>query len=414
MKKTPCSFRKNLALFKRATEVIPCGIAGHVSPALTVPGEFPYYAVSGQGCRYKDVDGNEYIDFMCGFGPVVLGYGHPRVDGAAAERRALGSVFNHPTPLAVELAEKLVSLVDGVDWATFARNGSDVTSYSIMIAREHTRRKKILAVAGAYHGTHAWCVHGLNGLIPEDYANVHRFPWNDVDALEALCRKYEGEVAAIVVTPFHHPAYGESVMPAPGFYEALHRLRDRYDLVLISDDVRCGWRLDLAGSHKVFGFKPDLVCFCKAIANGHVISALVGNNRVKAATARIYFAGSYFQGAAEMAAALACIDELEKTEALPHMRRMGEMLWKGLEELASAHGLQVRMSGHPAIPTMGFANERDFRRMQCWSAACARRGVFFHPHHNWFLMAAHQEADIREALEVADVGFGIVKKEFGG
>jgi glutamate-1-semialdehyde 2,1-aminomutase len=408
-----CTFDKSLELFKRAAQVIPCGIGGHLSPAITVPGSFPYYAVSGQGCRYTDVDGNQFIDFMCGFGPVVLGFNHPRVDAAAAERRAMGSVFNHPTPLAVELAEKLVSLVDGADWATFARNGSDVTTYSVQIAREYTHRKKILAAAGAYHGTHAWCIHGLNGLIPEDYQHVHRFPWNDVEALEGLCRKFEGQVAGIIVTPFHHPAFGDSVMPAPGWYEALHRLRDRYDLVLISDDVRCGWRIDLAGSHHHWGFKPDLTCFCKAIANGHVISALTGSDRVKAAAARIYFTGSYFQGASEMAAALACIDELEKTNAIQKMHRTGTLLMDGLKKLAEDHGLQVSLTGHPAIPTMTFSNEHDFRRMQRFSAESARRGVYFHPHHNWFLMAAHEEADINEALEVADVAFGMVKKEFG-
>jgi glutamate-1-semialdehyde 2,1-aminomutase len=407
------SFDKSMAMFRRAAAVIPGGIPGHFSPALTVPGSFPYYAVRGQGCRYWDLDGNQFLDFMCGYGPIVLGYHHARVDEAAARQREQGSVFNHPTALAVELAERLVSLVPIADWATFARNGSDVCTYLVLVARQHTQRRKIIKVKGAYHGTHAWCIHGIAGLIPSDYEHVLQFTWNDLDELKGLVEKNAGDVAGIILTPYHHPAFGDSVLPAPGFMDGVRELCDRHGIVFIMDDVRAGFRLDLGGSNEYFGFKPDAIAYCKALANGHVISAAVGREELKKAASQVFFTGSYYCSAAEMAAALACLDELEKTQAVPHMLKMGAVLQQGLRERAAKHGLQVTVSGPPSIPAMTFSNETNFLRMQRFSAEAARRGVFFHPHHNWFLCAAHQEKDIQEALDVADRCFASVKAEFG-
>ena len=407
------TFDKSTEWFERAAAVIPGGIPGHLSPAMTVPGSYPYYATEGKGCRYTDVDGNEYIDFLCGYGPVVLGFNHPKVDQAAQERRAIGSVFNHPTTLSVQLAEKLVELTPIGDWATFARNGSDVATYSVLVARQHTQRRKILMARGAYHGTHAWCIHSIAGILPEDYEHVLPFTWNDADEIRDLCNQHKGDVAGIIVTPYHHPAFGDSVMPAPGFYDAVQSICEEHDLVLINDDVRAGFRLDMGGSNEYFGFKPDIICYCKALANGHVISAAVGNDRVKQAASAVFFTGSYFNAATEMAASLACLDHMAEADTIGKMMKTGAMLQEGLKACAEGHGLQVNVTGPPTMPTMTFANEANFRRMQRFSAEAAHRGVLFHPHHNWFMMAAHEEADVQEALDVADVCFKIVKDEYG-
>ena len=408
------SFDKSLALFERACRVIPSGIPGHTSPAFNVPGSFPYFAQSGKGCRYKDVDGNEYIDFMAAYGPIVLGYNDPVVDAAAQRQREAGGLFNHPTERSVELAERLLSLVSDMQWAVFARNGSDVTSYAISVAREHTQRRKVLMVEGAYHGVQAWCRSGTGGLIPEDYEHVHTFHWNDATEALDLVKRYKDDVACIIVTPFHHPAFGDQVLPAPSFFADLRRICDENGIVLALDDVRAGFRLSMHGSHAYFGFSPDLTCFSKAIANGYTLSACLGKAALKAAASRVFFTGSFFGGAVEMAAALATLDELERRDAIAHMMKMGTMLQDGLKGLARARGLEVVVSGPPTIPYMRFANETNFRRMQRFSGEAARRGVIFHPHHNWFMMEAHKEEDIRQALDVADKCFEVVKKEFGG
>lgn len=407
------TFDKSAELFQRAARVIPGGIPGHLTPAVLVPGSFPYYAVRGKDAHYWDVDDNEYIDFLAGYGPVILGYDHPAPIAAAEKQRALGSVFNHPTERSVELAERLVSLIPSADWATFARNGSDTTYYAIQVARQFTQRKKIIMAKGAYHGTHPWSIHGIGGLIPSDYEHILQFTWNDVDELRSLLKKHDGDVAGIILTPYHHPAFADQVMPAPGFYDEITRIRDEHELVVIVDDVRAGFRLDMAGSSEYFGFEPDLACYCKALANGYVISAAVGNDRVKNAASQVFFTGSYYASAVEMAASMACLAELEKTRAIDHMMRLGTKLQEGLSAKAEAHGLQVNVTGPATLPNMTFANETNFRRMQRFSAEAAKRGVIFHPHHNWFMIATHTDADIDRALEVADEAFSIVKAEFG-
>ena len=407
------SFEKSKEMFLRATKVIPSGISGHKNPSFGVPGSFPYFAERGDGCRYVDVDGNEYIDFLCGYGPIVLGYSYEKIDAAADAQRVSGSAFNHPTPRSVELAEKLVELIPCADWAAFGRNGSDVTTYAIQIAREYTQRRKIIMARGAYHGSHAWCTPGHGGLLIEDQLHVLTFTWNDANELEALIKAHEGDVAGVILTPYHHPAFAAQELPTESFWPEVRRICDSHGVVLICDDIRAGFRLHMRGSGEYFGFVPDMMCYCKAIANGYSLSAIVGKDEFKAAASNVFFTGTYYTAASEFAAALATLDELESTNAIDHMTKMGEMLKEGLRKRADAHALQIQMTGPATLPFMTFANERDFRRSQCFSAECAKRGVLLHPHHNWFMMYSHEETDIQQALDVADEAFGVVKKEFG-
>lgn len=408
------TFEKSKEMFRRATAVIPTGISGNKNPAFAIPGSFPYFAERGEGCRYWDLDGNEYIDYLLGYGPIVLGHNHPRVEAAAAEQHKLGYCFNHPTARGIELAEKMVKLSNFADWAVFGRNGSDVTTYSVLVAREYTQRRKIITAKSEYHGSHAWCTPGHGGLLDEDQRHVLHFSWNDANELADLVKKNEGDVAAIMLTPFHHPAFANCELPAPGFFADVRRICDENDIVFILDDVRCGFRLHVAGSHEYFGFKPDISTYCKAIGNGHPVSAALGINKLKNAASRVFFTGTYYTNAMELAAAGACIDTLIETKAVEKMMRAGTMLTNGLKQRAEAHGLQVKISGVPTIPFMTFANETNFRRSQLFSGEAAKRGVILHPHHNWFLSAAHEDADIQKTLDIADECFGLVKKQFGG
>ena len=274
-------YQRSMALFQRAEAVIPGGIYGHVTPALMEPGRSPYYAARAQGCRYWDVDGNEYLDFMCGYGPVVLGHGHPEVEAAAQRVRQDGLCFNHPTEFAVQLAERLVDLIDFADWAVFAKNGSDVTTWCTQVAREATRRRKILVVERAYHGSAPWCTPGHGGLTEADQSQVDHFQWNNPQSLDAAFSRNRDDVAAVVVTPYHHPLFDGSTFATTEFVEAVNQVCQRHDALLILDDIRAGFRLDVQGSHHEFGFKPDLGCYCKAMANGYPISAAAGRADLK-------------------------------------------------------------------------------------------------------------------------------------
>lgn len=409
---TQPKFPKSMAWFERASRVIPTGIYGHMTPALTVPLEFPYYAARAEGCRYWDVDGNEYLDFLCGYGPMVLGHHHPEVEAAAERQRSLGDCFNHPTPVMVELAERLVALVDFAEWTVLGKNGSDMTTWAVQVAREFTGRKKVLRARQSYHGSHSWCTPGHGGLIDEDRMHVHEFVWNDLNTVHDLVKRYPNQIAALITTPFHHPPFMDSELPAPGFFHGVQEICRKHGIVFILDDVRAGFRLDLGGSHRYFGFEPDMICFSKALGNGHPISATLGRKELRVAASRVFLTGSFWYNAVPMAAALACLEVLEREQAIPHMLKMGRLLIEGLRTRAARHGLEVRESGPPSLPFMKFSNETNLLRQQRFCVEAARRGVFLHPHHNWFISAALKETDIEFALKVADEAFGVVAVEF--
>jgi glutamate-1-semialdehyde 2,1-aminomutase len=406
-------FPKSMALFERARRVIPAGIYGHTTPAQLVPIEFPYYATRAEGCRYWDADGREYLDFLCSYGPIVLGHQHPEVEEAAERQRRDGDCFNHPSALMVELAERLVSLVDFADWCVFGKNGSDMTTWAVQVAREFTGRKKVLRARQSYHGSHAWCTPGHGGLIEEDRMHVHDFVWNDLGTLEDLVRQHRDQVAAIITTPFLHPSFADSVLPAEGFLQNMQAICHKHGIVLILDDIRAGFRLHLGGSHRYFGFEPDITCFSKALGNGYPISAALGREELRVAASRVFLTGSFWHSAVPMAAALTCLQILERDDAVAKMQKLGKLLLNGLEQRAARHGLQVRGSGPPSLPLMRFSNETNLFRQQRFCAETVRRGVFFHPHHNWFMSAAMSEADIEYALAVADEAFAVVRAEFG-
>lgn len=404
-------YRRSHELFARASRVIPCGIYGHASPAAALPGALPYYADRADGCRYWDVDGNEFVDYLCGYGPVILGHQHPAVEEAAARQQRNALCVNHPGPVMVELAEYLVSLVDFSAWAVFGKNGSDMTTWCVQVAREHTQRRKILKIAGAYHGIDPWCTPGHAGLLIEDRAHIHDFSWNDLESFDRLLARYRGDIAGVIMTPFHHPAFKPSEMPAPGFWPHIEAACRREGIVLILDDIRAGFRLDLRGSHACFGFEPDLICFCKAIANGHALSAALGRKELRVAASRVFLTGSYWNSPPAMAAALACLQTLDQQGIVSTLRRTGEMLMQGLLKAGAKHGYAMLASGPPAVPFLCFIDDPSSRRQQYFCAEVARRGAFFHPHHNWFLCAAHTPEDISATLGMADDAFAAMRNE---
>jgi glutamate-1-semialdehyde 2,1-aminomutase len=402
----PGRYRETEALFARAAAVVPGGIYGHQSPVMLVPGAYPYFFARGRGARIWDVDGNEYIDLMCSYGPIVLGHNHPQVDSAARRQWEEGNCFNGPGRVWVDLAEHLVEITPWADWAVFAKNGSDVCTWATEVARAATGRRKILAAEGAYHGAHSWCTPLPDGTTPEDRAHVVHYRYNDLTSVDAALTASEGDVAGIIVSPFRHDAFHDQEMPAPGFLPGLRARCDRLGAALILDDVRAGFRLHLGGSGEKVGVQPDLTCYCKALGNGYPIAACLGREALRDAASRVFFTGSYWTSTVPMAAALACLHELAASDAIGHMERIGTQLRHALERQAAAHRLEIRYTGPPAIPFMTFAaDEGSFDLSRRFAAACVARGVYLHPVHNWFLSSAIGEADVARILEVTEEAF---------
>jgi glutamate-1-semialdehyde 2,1-aminomutase len=429
---TAVSGSRDQALRERAARVVPGGMYGHQNAAAW-PAGFPQFLERGRGSRIWDADGREYVDFMCSFGPIVLGHAHPAVDAAAAAQARLADCQNGPSPRMVELAERLVALIPHADWAMFAKNGTDATTLALSIARAATGRPKVLVASGAYHGSAPWCTPRPAGTTPEDRAHLVPFVYNDLASAEAAADLAGRDLAAVLVSPFRHDARHDQALVDPAFARGLRALCDRRGAALVLDDVRAGFRLDLGGSWEPIGVRPDLSAFSKAIANGHPLAAVVGRDALRDAATRVFATGSFWFAAVPMAAALATLDALEAERGLEAMARAGTLLREGLARQARTHGLRIVQSGPVQMPFLSFAGDRieapaseenggapsalaatlTFERANIFTGEAARRGVWLHPWHNWFLCTAHSPEEIGSALERTDEAFAEVRRRFG-
>lgn len=402
-------------LFKRAAAVIPCGIYGHYSPAPLVPASaYPFYTASAKGSRFRDIDGNEFIDYMCAYGPMVTGYGNRKVDEAAMKQARQGNCVTGVPPVMVELAEYMTDLIESADWAFFAKNGGDVTNYAVMIARAATGRNKIIMVSGGYHGVSSWMQgEGHYGVSDDDKKNVLAVKWNDIAGFEKTVRENSGSVACFISSPYHHPAFADNEFPAEGYWQKIEEICRREGILIITDDIRAGFRLDMRGSDYYFGYKSDLSCFCKAIANGYPISALTGTEELKSTAAKVFYTGSYWFSGEPMAAALANLKEMKRIKAPGIMLKTGKKLLDGLIKIASSHGYDLKVSGASSMPYLRITNDPSLMLHQDWCGECTRRGAYFTSHHNWFLSTAHTEKDIKQTWDIADDAFKAVKKKYG-
>lgn len=392
---------KDMALQVRAAQVVPNGLWGHMATRMIAPG-YPQFFASAEGCRVRDVDGNEYIDFMCAWGPNVLGYGHKQVQAAALAQIERVDSGNGPTEVLVELAETLVNTLDHADWVMFQKNGTDATTACVTIARAGTGRRKLIVSKGAYHGAVPWCSPSLVGVTSEDRAHVLTFEWNDLASLDAAVDAAGDDLAGIILTAYRHDVGRDQEMPSVEMLTSARRICDRTGAMLILDDVRAGFRLDVRGSWAAYGVKPDLAAYSKAIANGWPLAAVAGADRAREGAAKVFVTGSFWYGAAAMAAGLATVNILRETPALAHTKAMGERLREGLDGVAIGHGFTLRQTGPAQMPMVLFDGDMDLRIANAFTVAALRHGIYLHPKHNMFLCAAHGPAEIDRAIEAAD------------
>ena len=392
---------------ERAARVVPGGMYGHMATG-KLPAEYPQFYARSEGVRVWDVDGRDYIDMMCSWGPMIVGYNNPAVEHAAALQAQQGDLLPGASPRMVELAELLVEQVGHADWAMFAKNGTDATTMAVTIARAATGRSKVLKARRAYHGADPWCTPVLAGVTPEDRANIVEFDYNDLDSVRARFDDFGPEIAAVIVSPVRQDVYADQEPAAPGFARGLRDLCDRHQAALVLDEVRCGFRLGLGGSWESLGVRPDLAAWSKALANGHAIAAVTGADALRRAAGEIYVTGSFWFTSAAMAASSATLGLLRQDDAVASMARLGTRLCDGLRRQAAGHGLAVVVSGPPAIPFMRFADDPDWAVAGQWCGAAMRHGALLHPWHNWFISAAHTVADIDRVLEATDIAFRVV------
>ncbi len=389
-------------MWERADAVLPGGVM-YLSRSADAAGRgvLPGFIASGDGCRVTDVDGKTYLDFLCANGPILLGYGHPVVDEAVARQQAAATSASLYPPALVDLAERLTDRTPGMAWAVAAKNGSDVVALALRTARQATGRHRVVQFDAAYHGFAPELTPSGAGVTPAARADVLRCPWNDPASLLELGRLHGDELAAIVLNPVDQTMASPTVAPTAEFITAVERVRSEHGTLLVFDDVRHGFRLHPDGSHRWVGIEPDLLCLGKALGNGHPIAALLGTDALRDAASRLWFTATMCFEASSMRAAIATLDVYDHDDAFTTIDRSARRLRDGIVAAAEATGHRLQYTGPPATPSIVFTDDPRARVSRRFAAEAAHRGAIFHPTLNWFVCAAHDDAAIDEAVDIA-------------
>jgi glutamate-1-semialdehyde aminotransferase len=385
------------ALYKRGIRLIPGATQTLAKGAgQYVRGVAPKFLQRGRGARVWDVDGNQYLDFTMGVGPVVLGYGSPAVDAAIRAQLDDGISFSQTHPLEVEVAERINAIVPGAEMIRFGKNGCDVTTAAVRVARAFTGRDKVLCCG--YHGWHDWyiSVTDRGKGVPAAVGDLtHTIAYNDLASVEDAL---DDETACVILEPVTFEA------PKDGFLEKLKALCHARGALLIFDEMWTGFRLALGGAQQRFGVTADLACFSKAIANGMPLSALTGRADVMRLFERDVFFYSTFGGETlSLAAAAATMRELELQRVPEQLERLGSGLREAYNALAAELGLEYTKCvgfGCRTLVTFsatGAATGADPLVMKSFvQQELIRRGVLWTGFHN--LSAAHDSSDLDYVL----------------
>ncbi len=405
---------------RRAHDAIPGGSLGTYFPA---DGQ-EFVIARGEGARVFDTAGKEYIDYVLGSGPMVLGHAHPAVVAAVTAQLQRGSSFYALNEPAVLLAEKLRESVPCAEQVKFCSSGSEACFFALRIARAATRRNKILKFEGAYHGHFDATLMGTwPGKLPNetypaatpDSAGIPQnvrgdvlvAPFNDLERTAEIVKAHKDDLAAIIVEP-----QSRLVDPKPGFLEGLRRLAHEAGVILVFDEVVMGFRVARGGAQELYGVIPDIACFGKVLGGGYPLAAVAAsrplmqlcNPRHKGQADYAYMSGTLNGNAVAAAAGLATLTELEKPGAYERLRAIGERMRSGLRQAASRAGVAAQVLGVGPMANIYFtatpitdyrtAETQDAARSRALGRELLKRGFLTHLVTKIYLSLAHSDADI--------------------
>lgn len=394
---------------ERAERVIPLASQTFSKSRIQYPEGAPLFLTHGQGGRVWDVDGNRYVDMVCGLLPVVLGYQDQDVDQAIRDQLGRGISFSLPTTLEAELAERLTRLIPCAEKVRYGKNGTDATSAAIRLARAFTGRDRV-ATCG-YHGWQDWYIGATTRHkgIPEAVRGLtHTVPYNDLEAVDRLFSQHKGEFAALILEPMN------AVDPAPGYLHALKDLVHSHGALLVFDEVITGFRYALGGAQSLFGVTPDLASFGKAMGNGMPISAIAGRADVMREMEDVFISGTFGGEALSLAAAIATIDKMEREPVIETLWRLGTTLAEGVAQLTARHGLDglIGLVGRAPWKIITVADHPTARKeaiKTLFAHHMLRNGVLFLASHN--VCYAHDGDDVATVLAAWDKALAAVAAE---
>jgi len=416
-------------LFEKAQNLIPGGVNSPVRAGKAV-GVDPPFIARAEGCHVWDVDDRAYLDYICSWGPMILGHAHPDVIGALEEALKRGTSYGAPTELEVALADIIVQRVPGIDMVRMVNSGTEAAMSAIRLARAFTGRDKLLKFNGCYHGhADSLLVSAGSGIatlgipgspgVPSDLArHTLSLPFNNLDGVKEAFSRYGKEIAAIIVEPI--PGNMGVVLPKEGFLEGLRDVTRENGALLIFDEVISGFRVAPGGAQELCGILPDLTCLGKIIGGGLPVGAYGGRRDIMARMApegEVYQAGTLSGNPLAMAAGLATLRALEDRSVYEALERKSRLLFEGLEEAAKSADVTVSINRMGSMGSLFFtaepvidfdsAKKSDENRFARYYAHMLASGVYLAPsaYEATFLSLAHDEAAIRKTVACARAAF---------
>lgn len=427
-------YAKSRALYQAACELIPSGVNSTARAVWSGWDPHPLFVEGGRGSRLTDADGNSYIDYLLGLGPMILGHRPPKVTAAVVDFiQDHGTVFAMPHAEETKLARKMIAAVPSVEQVRLCNTGTEAVLYAVRLARAFTGRSKVIRFEGMYHGFSDgvyWSKHPALNMAGPDSApfpvpqgpglpagigeSLIILPWNDSAALKAAIDEHGAEIAAVITEPVM--CNTGCILPVPGYLEAMRDLTAKHGILLVFDEVITGFRIAYGGAQSHYGITPDLSTFAKGLGGGFPVAALGGRKEVMALVAdgTVSMAGTYSANGIAVAAANAALDELAEPGKYERLHEISDRLRHGLAEVLAAAKLKAEVVGVGPVLQVWFTDEpirnyRDAARhcrhdlFRLWWEGMLDRGMLFHPgaFENLFVSFAHTEGDIDETLAAA-------------
>ncbi|MBN1968583.1 MAG: aminotransferase class III-fold pyridoxal phosphate-dependent enzyme [Candidatus Delongbacteria bacterium] len=416
MKEMPkLNLENSFSEFERAKSLIPGGVLGIRRPYNFVDGEFPIFYDNGKGGRVTDVDGNECIDYLCAYGPIIIGNREEEIDNAVIEQiQTKGFCFSLTQKYQNLLAEKMKELIPCSEMSVFVCTGSDATTTATRISRSYTGKKKILRCG--YHGWHDWCVEVKGGIPEKLYEDVHEFHYNDISSLENLLKEHGDDVAAVIITPLGHPLALEMEEPTKGYLEAVKELTHKFGAVLIFDEIRTGFRVSIGGAQKYYGVTPDLAVFGKAMANGYPIGAVTGKAEImKEIEHNVFLSSTFFPNSLSYVAALKTIEIMERDHVIETIWEKGRYYMDKVQALIDEYKIGARITGIPPMTFITFDKDKEktykAKRTDFYTQLI-RRGVFQQPFHHGYICYRHTKEDLDYTINAIKEAFEYIKEKY--
>ncbi len=349
------NINKSLKLFEEAKKVIPSVTQTFSKGWTQYPlGTSPIFLERADKGHVWDVDGNEYIDWPMGLGPIILGHNYPTVNEAVSRQMRNGTAFSLPHVLELKLAKRLSEWFPYGEMSRFGKNGSDATAGAVRAARAYTGRELVLC--SGYHGWQDWFIGTTtrSAGVPEAVRQLTKtFPYNDLKSLEILLEDNCSKIAAIIMEPIGVE------FPVDGYLVGVKELAKKHGAVLIFDECWTGFRLDKKGAYGYFGVEPDMACFGKAIGNGYPISVITGRREIMSIFDKIFYSFTFGGETLSMAAAMAVMDCLETEPVFERIQENGTVLFDGIKNLIDKHDLDgnIRIKGYPARNVMEYSGD---------------------------------------------------------